>query len=104
MLQGSMRFSVLAIIDVVCLVVGIVTGIGMAVAGYGYWALVAMTISQPAASVLGTWVASGWVPGMPRRRSGIRSMVPYGGGGDPTQPLRSPASHNTTDLPPSFLG
>jgi PST family polysaccharide transporter len=78
-LQRSMRFPVLAMIDVTSLVVSIAAGIGMAVAGHGYWALVAMMISQPAVSVLGVWLATGWIPGMPQRRSGIRSMLVYGG-------------------------
>jgi O-antigen/teichoic acid export membrane protein len=78
-LQRSMRFAVLAIIDIVSLVVSIAAGIGMAVAGHGYWALVAMAISQPAVSVLGVWLATGWIPGMPQWRSGIRSMLVYGG-------------------------
>lgn len=78
-LQRSMRFGVLAAIDTASLLVSIAVGIGMAVAGHGYWALVAMTISQPAASVVGVWLATGWIPGMPRRRSGIRSMLAYGG-------------------------
>jgi PST family polysaccharide transporter len=78
-LQRSMRFGVLAAIDIASLLVSIAVGIGMAVAGHGYWALVAMTISQPAASVVGVWLATGWIPGMPRRRSGIRSLLAYGG-------------------------
>jgi PST family polysaccharide transporter len=79
MLQRSMRFSVLAIIDIVSLIFSTAAGVGMAVAGYGYWALVVMTIIQPAVSVLGAWLATGWIPGMPQRRSGIRSMLAYGG-------------------------
>src|SRR2546425_6707194 len=79
MLQRSMRFAVLAIIDIVSLVFSIAAGIGMAVAGHGYWALVAMTISQPVVNVVGVWLATGWIPAMPQRRSGIRSMVAYGG-------------------------
>jgi O-antigen/teichoic acid export membrane protein len=79
MLQRSMRFSVLAIIDVVSLLASIATGVGMAMAGYGYWALVAMMIVQQAAGVPGVWLATRWIPGLPRRRSGIRSMLLYGG-------------------------
>ena len=51
----------------------------MAVAGYGYWSLVWMTITQPVVSGVGAWLASGWIPGRPRRRSGIRSMLAFGG-------------------------
>jgi O-antigen/teichoic acid export membrane protein len=78
MLQRSMRFSVLAVIDTASIVFSIAAGIGMAVAGYGYWALVAMTISQPAVSLVGVWLATGWIPGMPQRLPGMRSMLMYG--------------------------
>ena len=79
MLQRSMRFEALAVIDIASLLVSVAAGIGMAVAGHGYWALVAMTISQPVVNVVGVWLATGWIPAMPQRRSGIRSMVAYGG-------------------------
>jgi O-antigen/teichoic acid export membrane protein len=79
MLHRSMRFAMLAIIDIVSLIVSIALGIVMAVAGHGFWALVAMAISQPAVSALGVWLATGWIPGMPQLRSGIQSMLVYGG-------------------------
>jgi len=79
MLQRNMRFAMLATIDIVSLVFSIAAGIGMAMAGYGYWALVAMTMTQPVMSIPGAWLATGWIPGMPQRRAGIRSMVVYGG-------------------------
>jgi O-antigen/teichoic acid export membrane protein len=80
LLQRSMRFVALAVIDMASLVVSVTAGIGMALTGYGYWALVAMTTSQPVVSVVGAWLATGWIPGPPQRRSGTRSMVAYGGG------------------------
>ena len=54
-------------------------GIGMALAGYGYWSIVGMLIAQPAASLVGSWLATGWIPGSPSCQSGIRSMLAYGG-------------------------
>src|SRR5215510_14085726 len=44
-LQRQMRFTALATIDIISLVVSTAVGIGMAVSGYGYWALVVMTVS-----------------------------------------------------------
>ena len=79
LLQRGMRFGLLAMIDIVSLLLSITTGICMAVAGYGYWALVGMALSQPAGGVVGLWLATGWIPGFPQRRSGLRSMLAYGG-------------------------
>jgi O-antigen/teichoic acid export membrane protein len=79
MLQRRMRFTALASVDMASFVFSTAAGIGMAVAGYGYWALVAMTIGQSAITLVGVWLATGWIPGTPRRQSGIRSMLAYGG-------------------------
>jgi O-antigen/teichoic acid export membrane protein len=79
MLQRSMRFGALAIIDLASLVVSIAAGIGIALTGNGYWALDAMLISQAVVGGSGAWLAAGWMPGLPRRRSGVRSMLLYGG-------------------------
>jgi PST family polysaccharide transporter len=74
-----MRFTALAVISVTSLMVGTAIGIGGARAGYGYWALVAMTVTQPLIATIGFWIAAGWIPGTPHRRVGIRSMLRFGG-------------------------
>jgi PST family polysaccharide transporter len=79
LLQRGMRFAALAAVDVTALAVSVVVGIGMAMAGCRYWSLVGMAISQPLASGVGLWLASGWIPELPRRGPGIRSMLAYGG-------------------------
>ena len=53
--------------------------IGMALAGFGYWSLVASVIAVPACLTIGAWIATRWVPGLPRRASGISSMLRFGG-------------------------
>ena len=79
LLQREMRFTVMAVISVVSLIIGTAIGIGGARAGYGYWALVAMTVAQPLIATIGFWMATGWIPGPPHRRAGIRSMLHFGG-------------------------
>ena len=79
LLQRQLRFTVLAVISVVSLIVGTAIGVGGARAGYGYWALVAMTVTQPLIATIGFWIATGWIPGIPHRRVGIRSMLHFGG-------------------------
>ena len=58
---------------------GYCLAIAGAKAGYGYWALVAMSITSPFIATIGLWLTAGWVPGMPRQRAGIRSMMHFGG-------------------------
>jgi len=74
-----MRFTALAVISVVSLTVGTAIAIGGAKVGYGYWALVAMAVTSPLIATIGCWLTTGWVPGMPHRRAGIRSMMQFGG-------------------------
>jgi PST family polysaccharide transporter len=77
-LQRQMRFTTMAGIDISSLVVSVAVGIGMAIRGYGYWALVGMTLAGPVVSTIGVWVSTAWVPGMPRRQAGVRSMLRFG--------------------------
>jgi PST family polysaccharide transporter len=79
LLQRQMRFTAVAVISVLSLMVGTAIGIGGAALGYGYWALVASSVIAPLVSSMGFWLATGWVPGMPSRRSGISSMMHFGG-------------------------
>ena len=78
LLQREMRWTALAVISVVSLMVGAVVGISGAEAGYGYWALVWMSIASPLAGTLGLWLTTGWVPGMPQRQIGVRSLMLFG--------------------------
>ena len=79
LLQRQMRFTALAVVSIISLIVSTTIGVGGAMAGYGYWALVAMTLTQPLFTTLGFWLATAWIPGPPRRGVGIRSMMHFGG-------------------------
>lgn len=79
LLQRGMRFVTQAKIGVLSLTVGSGTGIVMALLGCRYWSLVGMAMVSALVSVGGVWLAVRWVPGPPRRRSGIRSMLHFGG-------------------------
>jgi O-antigen/teichoic acid export membrane protein len=79
LLQRQMRFTSMAVIGVASLAVGTAIAIGGAAIGYGYWALVANSVTTPLVASIGFWLAAGWVPGMPRWRAGILSMVQFGG-------------------------
>ena len=79
LLQRQMRFTALAIVDVVSLVISSAVAIALAKAGFGLWALVAMTICLPLAGTIGLWLACAWIPGLPHRGVGIGEMMRFGG-------------------------
>jgi PST family polysaccharide transporter len=79
LLQRQLRYTTLTVIDALSQVTSSAIGVGMAVAGFGYWSLVAAAIVTPAITTLSAWVAVGWIPGKPRRDAEIRSMLHFGG-------------------------
>jgi O-antigen/teichoic acid export membrane protein len=79
LLQRKMCFGVLTMVDIAALVFSIAASVAAAMAGMGYWALVIMAVGQAMASAVGVWIAVGWMPGMPRRHTGVRSMMRFGG-------------------------
>lgn len=79
MLQRQMRFTSLASIDIISLVASIAVGVGMALHGFKYWSLVAMTVVSPLVTSASLWLATGWIPGPPHKRVGIHGMMRFGG-------------------------
>jgi O-antigen/teichoic acid export membrane protein len=79
LLQRHMRFTSLALIEITSAVIGGVVGIGMALAGFGYWALLGLAIAPTATATTCLWLTTRWVPGPPRRGIGARSMIGFGG-------------------------
>ena len=77
-LERRMRFTTLSAIDIISLLTSTGVGIAMARSGFGYWSLVASTILAPFTYTLCVWIAAGWVPGLPSRNVGVRSMMRFG--------------------------
>jgi PST family polysaccharide transporter len=78
-LQRQIRFTTLAVIDVASLLISSTVSIVLAVAGFGYWALVAWSVTLPLVATTLAWQQSGWRPGAPRRRSAVGSLLRFGG-------------------------
>jgi len=79
MLQRQMRFTALAVIDIISLVFSVSVGVAMALWGFKYWSLVGMTLTAPLVTTISLWLATGWVPGVPQRRAGTHAMMRFGG-------------------------
>ena len=79
LLQRQMRFTALAVINTFALLAGAAIGIAAALAGFGHWALVAMTVTAPLISTIGFWITTRWTPGRPRRGIGMLGMLRFGG-------------------------
>ena len=100
LLERQMRFGALAIIELISQFAGFAVGIGLALFGYAYWALVGMALAVPAAYSICVWTNASWLPGRPRRRLGIRSMVRFGG----TVTLNVFVAYITFNLDKALLG
>ena len=78
LLSRQMRFRVIAVIDIVSLLGGYLTGIGMALWKYGYWALVGAAVAQATIKLVLTWSISRWRPGLPSRNTQTWHLLSFG--------------------------
>jgi PST family polysaccharide transporter len=79
LLQRDLRYVPLTVIELASLAASIVVGVGMALAGFGYWSLVGSAIVAPAVNTVGMWAVTAWIPKLPQRGIDIRSMLHFGG-------------------------
>ena len=79
LLRRQMRFTALAIRDVVSWVISIPVAIMIAWRGGGYWAVIGLPMTYNLVHMTLSWALSGWIPGLPRRDADIRSLVSFGG-------------------------
>jgi O-antigen/teichoic acid export membrane protein len=78
-LTRQMRFTAIAVVEVVAILAGFVSALVAAWRGAGYWALVLNQLVMTVVTVIGVWSVCRWRPGMPARGIGIKSMLSYGG-------------------------
>jgi PST family polysaccharide transporter len=79
LLERQLRYIALTTIDRFSQLIGVIIGIIMAAAGFGYWALVAAATVSTTMQTLCAWSTTSWIPGPPRRGAGISSMLHFGG-------------------------
>jgi O-antigen/teichoic acid export membrane protein len=79
LMQRELRYVAITLIDIVSQSIAAGLAIGLALAGYGYWALVANVVMVPIITAIGAWGASGWRPGRPRLDNEITALLRFGG-------------------------
>ena len=79
LLRRQMRFKALAVRDVVACTLAVPFAIFLAWRGAGYWAIVAMPLALNGIQMLLSWGTVRWIPSLPRRGAGVRSMITFGG-------------------------
>ena len=70
LLQRAMHFRTTAIINFSGQLVLVVVSVGLAIAGFHYWALVWGSVAQSVTVAVGAWLACRWIPSWPHRASG----------------------------------
>jgi polysaccharide transporter, PST family len=80
LLVRGMRFRFLAALDMLSVLAGFLGGVLLAVAFHTYWALFASYAISASVNVVGAWIGTGFVPGLPRWEAGATQMVRLGAG------------------------
>ena len=78
-LKRQMRFSSLAVRDIISYLVAVPTAIILAMKGASYWALVALPLTLNFTQMSLSWLMVNWRPGLPRRDAEVGSMIAFGG-------------------------
>ena len=100
MLQRSLRYVTIAVIEFTCQFVSLSIGVIVALAGHSYWALVAAAVSLPACTSVCVWLTTGWIPGRPRRDAEVWSLLHFGG----TITMNAVVSYATFNFDKFILG
>lgn len=77
-LARSHRFGILAATDVVSQVLGLATGITLALLGWGYWSLVLMQVVTAFMCAAMRISVASWWPHLPRRAASVRHIISFG--------------------------
>jgi len=78
LLQRTMQFRTLAMMQVLAALVAQGIGIFWAWKYGDYWALVWLSLALPIVRLIISWTCCRWLPSWPRRNSGVREMVAFG--------------------------
>lgn len=77
-LNRDLRFSALAVVEVASMAFGLVAAICAALLGAGIWALVVQQLVQAGVAMVLSMSIARWLPGLPRYRAEMRSLLVFG--------------------------
>ncbi len=77
LLKRAMRFSALAVNDIVAKAVSVAASIALGLAGWGYWALVGGLCVLPLSTSIGAFILCRWMPGPLHRTEATASMTKF---------------------------
>jgi PST family polysaccharide transporter len=100
LLQRHLRYVTVTVIDGLSQLASIVVGIGLALGGFSYWALVGAMLTSSGVATAGAWLTARWLPGRSRWNAGIATMLHFGG----TITLNSLVSYSSYISRRSFSG
>ncbi|WP_246668241.1 lipopolysaccharide biosynthesis protein [Bradyrhizobium elkanii] len=78
LMRRAMQFRRIAMIDISANIIGSAASVGLALSGWGYWALIAKPIITSALTVVGAWTACRWIPGGPRLTPMVKELLRFG--------------------------
>lgn len=78
LLRRAMMFQRIAAVEVGANVISAALAIGMALSGFGFWALVFRPIYVAVLTALGMWFFCRWLPGIPKLTPGVKEMLKFG--------------------------
>ena len=78
LLRRRMEYLKFSVISVAANICSILLAIVLAVKGYTYWALVWREVAGSIFIAIATWVMCPWIPGLPKRNTGIGRMIRFG--------------------------
>jgi O-antigen/teichoic acid export membrane protein len=78
LMSRQLKQGELAAIRLLASFLSIVAAVGLALGGWGYWALVWREVIRSALIALGVWIRCPWVPGLPSKGAGTRGLLRFG--------------------------
>ena len=79
LLRRNLKYGLLAVIVPIAQAAGTAVGLTAAIAGFGYWSIVAMHVVSRAAATVGFLLGARWTPGKPRHIRSVASVLRFGG-------------------------